>query len=156
MNAGASPAASDRSVQERRAALILALGALFALIAVAAGAFGAHALRARLDPSQLAVYETAVRYQMYHAGALLLTGLAAARWPLALWHAAAIAFAIGIILFSGSLHLIVLADLRMLGWITPVGGFALIAGWALIIAAALRVSRAEPSRAMHAARPDRR
>jgi len=154
MNVVASPEAEDRSVQERSAALILALGALFALVAVAAGAFGAHALRARLEPSQLAVYETAVRYQMYHAGALLATGLAAARWPMALWHTAATAFAVGIILFSGSLHLIILAGLRGLGWITPLGGLAFIAGWALIIAAALRISRAERSRATHAARPD--
>lgn len=141
---------------ERRAAGIIALGAVLALIGVAAGAFGAHALRAHLEAPQLAVYETAIRYQMYHAGAVMATGLAAARWPQALWSAAAAAFALGILLFTGSLLLIVLAGLRSIGWITPLGGLAFITGWALMIAAALRVRWSPVADAIPAARQDRR
>ncbi len=132
-------ALASRANPDRNAARIIALGALLALLAVAAGAFGAHALRARLEVTELTVYETAVRYQMYHAGAVIMTGLAAARWPQALWSAAAASFVLGIVLFTGSLLLIVLSGMRSIGWVTPLGGLALIAGWTLMIAAALRV-----------------
>ncbi len=141
MTRESTSALAGRAHPDRIAARLIALGALLALIAVAAGAFGAHALRARLEVTQLTVYETAIRYQMYHAGAVIMTGLAAARWPQALWSAAAASFAVGIFLFTGSLLLIVLSGVRSIGWITPLGGLAFIAGWALMIAAALRVRR---------------
>src|SRR5262245_54409408 len=99
-----------------------ALGALLAGLGVAAGAFGAHGLRARLTPDMLAIFETAVRYQMYHALALLAVGWAAARWPdrgvaLAGW-----LFVAGIVVFSGSLYVLALTGTRWLGAVTPLGG----------------------------------
>ena len=105
------------------------LGAASALVAVAAGAFGAHALRARLAPDLAAVFETAVRYQMYHALALLFTAWAAARWPLAPVRAAGWLFVAGTVVFSGSLYLLALTGVRGFGAVTPLGGLAFLAGW---------------------------
>ncbi len=105
------------------------LGAASALLAVAAGAFGAHALRARLAPDLAAVFETAVRYQMYHALALLFTAWAAARWPLAPVRAAGWLFVAGTVVFSGSLYLLALTGVRGFGAVTPLGGLAFLAGW---------------------------
>ena len=116
----------------------LAIGAAFGLIAVAAGAFGAHAIRDRLTPEMLAVYETAARYQLTHALAIVIVALAAARWPSGLWSVSAAFFTAGIVLFSGSLYGLSLSGVRSLGAITPVGGVCLLAGWALFILAALR------------------
>jgi uncharacterized membrane protein YgdD (TMEM256/DUF423 family) len=114
---------------ERR---FFALGAVFALIGVATGAFGAHALKSRLAPDLLAVFEVGVRYQLVHALALLAVAWAATRWPgraatLAGWF-----FSAGIVLFSGSLYLLALTGTRSLGAITPIGGVAFIAGWACL------------------------
>jgi uncharacterized membrane protein YgdD (TMEM256/DUF423 family) len=113
------------------------LGALSAFIAVAAGAFGAHALRARLSPELLAVFETGARYQMYHALALLGVAWAVTRWPgpLLIW--AGWLFALGTLLFSGSLYALALSGIRWLGAITPLGGVAFLAGW-LCLALAVR------------------
>ncbi len=105
------------------------LGAASALVAVAAGAFGAHALRARLAPDLAAVFETAVRYQMYHALALLFTAWAATRWPLAPVRAAGWLFVAGTVVFSGSLYLLALTGVRGFGAVTPLGGLAFLAGW---------------------------
>ena len=116
--------------------------AVFGLIGVAAGAFGAHALSARLEPRMLEVFETAVRYQMYHA--LALFGVA---WICQQTRARSAvfsgwAFVIGIVLFSGSLYAMVFTGVRSLGFITPIGGVAFIAGWAaLLLAAASAKSR---------------
>ncbi|HXE57351.1 MAG TPA: DUF423 domain-containing protein [Gemmatimonadales bacterium] len=107
----------------------LALGSLSAFLAVAAGAFGAHALRARLAPEQLSVFETAARYQMYHALALLAVGWAAGRWPGPLVTLAGWSFVIGTVLFSGSLYALALTGVRWLGAITPLGGAAFLFGW---------------------------
>lgn len=108
-------------------------GALSAFIAVAAGAFGAHALRARLPPDQLAVFETGARYQMYHALALLAVAWAVTRWPdAAPLRAAGWFFIAGTLLFSGSLYLLALSGSRWLGAITPVGGVLFLAGWAAL------------------------
>ncbi len=96
---------------------------------MAAGAFGAHALRARLDPSALAIFETAARYQMYHALALLAVAWAMSRWPSSMLHAAGWLFLAGIVLFSGSLYALALTGVRGLGAITPLGGVAFLAGW---------------------------
>ena len=116
----------------------LALGSLSAGIAVAAGAFGAHALRARLSPNDLATFETAARYQMYHALALLVVAWAVQQWPGALPRAAGWLFVAGIVVFSGSLYTLVLSGQRWLGAVTPLGGVAFLAGWACLLAAALR------------------
>jgi uncharacterized membrane protein YgdD (TMEM256/DUF423 family) len=116
----------------------LLLGALFGFLAVALGAFGAHALRARLAPDMLAVFETGVRYHMYHALALILTSLVMARMSGWLVAAAGWSFVAGILLFSGSLYALALTGVTVLGAITPLGGLAFLAGWAcLAIAAAL-------------------
>ena len=108
------------------------LGCAFALLGVAAGAFGAHALRARLDAPALAVWETAARYQLFHALALLAVALAASRWPAPGWAAAGWLFVAGTVVFSGSLYLLVLTGTRWLGAVTPLGGLCLLAGWAML------------------------
>ncbi len=114
-----------------------ALGALSAGISVAAGAFGAHALRARVSPDLLAVFETAARYQMYHALGLVAAAWATERAPgAAAW--AGWLFVAGTVLFSGSLYALALSGVRALGAITPFGGIAFIAGWIALAVAALR------------------
>ncbi|HLH25616.1 MAG TPA: DUF423 domain-containing protein [Chloroflexota bacterium] len=105
------------------------LGALLAFLAVGAGAFGAHALRERVSPEMLDVFETAARYQMYHALGLLAVAWAAGRWPGGATTAAGWLFFAGIVLFSGSLYGLSLSGLRWLGAITPLGGLAFLAGW---------------------------
>lgn len=118
----------------------MTLGALFGLLAVAAGAFGAHGLREHLRPADLDVFETAARYQMYHALALLFVGWAAARRPGALWSAVGWLFVTGILVFSGSLYLLALTGARWPGAVTPVGGACFLAGWACLALAALRTA----------------
>jgi uncharacterized membrane protein YgdD (TMEM256/DUF423 family) len=103
--------------------------------AVAAGAFGAHALQARLDQHALAIFETGARYQMYHALAIGLAAIAA-RNPAA--QLACALFLAGIVLFSGSLYLLALTGARGLGFITPFGGAAFLAGWAALAWSAIR------------------
>jgi uncharacterized membrane protein YgdD (TMEM256/DUF423 family) len=105
------------------------LGCFFAFLAVAAGAFGAHALRARLSPDMLTVWETAARYQMYHALGLLGVALMLDRWPGAGAVAAGWGFVIGIVIFSGSLYLLSISGVRWLGAVTPLGGLAFLGGW---------------------------
>lgn len=112
--------------------LFFLLGALSGFIAVAAGAFGAHALRGRLTSDQLGIFETAARYQMYHALALLAVAWAAARWPSGSIHAAGWLFLAGTVLFCGSLYVLALTGIRWLGAITPLGGAAFLVGWALL------------------------
>lgn len=114
------------------------LGCVFGLLAVAAGAFGAHALRARLAPDLLAVFETGARYQMYHALALLAVAWGVERWGTGGTVAAGWAFVVGIVLFSGSLYLLALTGVRWLGAITPLGGVAFLVGWGLLAWAAWR------------------
>jgi uncharacterized membrane protein YgdD (TMEM256/DUF423 family) len=110
------------------------IGALSAGIAVAAGAFGAHALRERVDTRALEVFETAARYQMYHALALLFVAWLAERAPasgavrLAGW-----AFVVGTVIFSGSLYLLTMTGASWLGAITPLGGVAFLVGWAAVV-----------------------
>jgi uncharacterized membrane protein YgdD (TMEM256/DUF423 family) len=98
-------------------------------LGVALGAFGAHALKARLEPDMLAVFETGVRYQMYHVFALVAAAWAWARWPGRVFAWAGGLFVAGIVVFSGSLYLLALTGVRMLGAITPLGGLAFLAGW---------------------------
>lgn len=120
--------------------LFFALGAVSALVAVGLGAFGAHALKARLAPDMLAVFEVGVRYHMYHALGLLAVGWACSRWPGGAATAAGVLFVVGTVLFSGSLYALSLSGLRWLGAVTPVGGVAFLAGWACLAWAALRGS----------------
>ncbi len=115
--------------------LFFILGAASAFIAVAAGAFGAHALRARISPELLSVFETGARYQMYHALGLIVVAWAATRWPGALVHWAGWLFVVGTVLFSGSLYALALSGVRWLGAITPLGGVAFLAGWACLLLA---------------------
>jgi len=114
----------------------LLLGALSGFVSVAAGAFGAHALKARLGPELLAVFETGARYQLYHALALVAAGWASARFPGGAASAAGWLFLAGTLLFSGSLYALALTGVRALGAITPVGGVAFLAGWAALAWAA--------------------
>jgi len=107
-------------------------GSVAALLAVALGAFGAHALRDRLPPDLLAVFETGVRYHFYHALGLLAAAYASARWPEGAAGIAGWLFLAGIVLFSGSLYLLAVTGTRWLGAITPLGGLAFIAGWAAL------------------------
>ena len=106
-----------------------ALGALLAGLGVALGAFGAHALKARLAPDMLAVWETGVRYQLVHALALLAVAWALARWPGSAVQASGWLFVAGTLLFSGSLYALALTGMRGLGAVTPLGGAAWIVGW---------------------------
>jgi uncharacterized membrane protein YgdD (TMEM256/DUF423 family) len=116
----------------------LLVGALAGFIGVAFGAFAAHALRSRLSPEMLGVFETGVRYQMYHAFAILIVALAAVRLDGWLVRGAGWAFTAGIVLFSGSLYALALTGVTILGAITPVGGLAFLIGWLLLIVAGLR------------------
>jgi uncharacterized membrane protein YgdD (TMEM256/DUF423 family) len=109
--------------------LFFTLGSLSAFLAVALGAFGAHALKARLDTDLLAVFETGVRYQMAHALALLAVGFACTRWPGAAVTASGWLFVAGTVIFSGSLYALALTGTRWLGAVTPVGGVAWLAAW---------------------------
>ncbi len=119
----------------------LMAGSLSGLFAVVFGAFGAHALKARLSPESLAAFQTGVQYQMLHALALVLTGIlilqlrdsASLEW-------AARLFFTGIVLFSGSIYLLTLTDMRWPGPITPVGGLCFIAAWAMLATAVYRVN----------------
>jgi len=115
--------------------LFFLIGALSAFVGVAAGAFGAHGLKSRLSEDLLAVFETGVRYQMYHAFALVAAAWAAGRWPGALANASGWLFLAGTVIFSGSLYALSLTGQRWLGAVTPLGGLAFLAGWLCLAAA---------------------
>lgn len=114
-----------------------AAGALLAGLAVVLGAFGAHTLEGRVTADRLSVFETGVRYQMYHALALFAVAWSWSQWPV--WQVtwAGYLFLAGILIFSGSLYLLVLTDTPWLGAITPFGGLSFISGWILLAWAAL-------------------
>ena len=109
--------------------MFFVIGSLSGFIGVALGAFAAHALKSRLDPDLLATFEVGVRYQMYHAFALLAVAWAQTRWPGAVLTASGWLFVAGTLIFSGSLYALSRSGLRWLGAITPIGGLALLAGW---------------------------
>ena len=115
-----------------------ATGAILCGLGVVLGAFGAHGLQGRLSADMLAVFETGVRYHFIHALGLLAVAWAASRWPHALVGAAGWLFVAGIVIFSGSLYLLVLTGARWLGAITPIGGLCMIAGWVALAIGALR------------------
>lgn len=114
-----------------RSQRFLVLGTIFAGSGVAAGAFGAHALKKILDAPMLQVFDTATRYQMYHAFGLCIVSWAIDRYPGQRLEQTGWLFTIGIILFSGSLYAVSLAGIRWMGAITPIGGLAFLAGWLL-------------------------
>jgi uncharacterized membrane protein YgdD (TMEM256/DUF423 family) len=109
--------------------IFFSIGCISAFLAVALGAFGAHALKNSLSPELLSTFEVGVRYQMYHALALLAAGWAHTRWPGKAVTAAGWLFAAGTMLFSGSLYALALSGERWLGAVTPLGGVAFLAGW---------------------------
>ena len=108
-------------------------GSIFAGLAVLFGAFGAHGLKSRVSPEDLVIFETGVRYQMYHALALIVLGLIAMNPAVNISSLPFVLFVLGIVIFSGTLYLIPLTGFRWLGAITPIGGTALIAGWMSLI-----------------------
>ncbi len=118
---------------------LLTTGAVIALLAVMAGAFGAHGLRGMVSDRGLEVFQTGVTYQMYHGIALVLVSLlSAAGLSRRLLTVAGAFFIAGVVLFSGSLYLLALTDIRWVGPVTPLGGVCLIVGWAVLATAALR------------------
>ena len=112
------------------------VGALMGLVGVGLGACGAHGLRTRLSPDMLAVFETAVRYQMYHALALLATAALMTRVDSRSVLIAGWSFTAGILIFSGSLYALALTGVTILGAITPIGGVAFLVGWIALAVAA--------------------
>ncbi|MEM9387752.1 MAG: DUF423 domain-containing protein [Pseudomonadota bacterium] len=117
-----------------QATLLMRAGAAFGAVGVIAGAFGAHGLEGQVSAARLETFATAASYHLWHSLALLLTGVVACRQPrtgLLTW--AGLCFAVGVVLFSGSLYALVLLDAPMLGVITPLGGVALIIGWLLLV-----------------------
>jgi uncharacterized membrane protein YgdD (TMEM256/DUF423 family) len=116
--------------------LFFLLGSLSGFLAVALGAFGAHGLKSRIGPDMLAIFETGVRYQMYHALALLAVAWAHTRWPGIVLTAGGWLFVAGTVIFSGSLYLLSLTGAHWLGAVTPLGGLAFMAGWLCIAWAA--------------------
>ena len=115
----------------------LLVGAVAAFLAVTLGAFGAHGLRARLSPEMMAVFQTAVQYHMYHALALILVSGIMGRMSGWLIQTAGWCFTAGIVLFSGSLYLLAITGVTILGAITPIGGLLFLAGWACLAFAAI-------------------
>ena len=118
--------------------IIIAIAAIFGLISVIAGAAGTHALRDALDAGALRTFETAARFQMYHALALLGVGILSTRWQTRALTVSTLLFTLGILLFSGSLYILALSGIGIFGAVAPVGGVCLMAGWASLIVASLR------------------
>ncbi len=127
----AALAGGARRRQAHPMRLFFGLGCIFGALAVALGAFGAHGLRATLSAPDLATFETGVRYHLVHSLALLAAAWAVDRWGGTPATVAGWAFVVGIVVFSGSLYMLVLTGPRWLGAIPPIGGVALILGWAL-------------------------
>ena len=110
---------------------LIVAGSIFAALSVLFGAFGAHGLKAQLSLEYLAIFETAVRYQMYHALGLVLMGISGFHLPDYLIYLPSYFLIFGVVIFSGTLLTLVLTDLKWLGAITPIGGLSLIIGWLL-------------------------
>jgi uncharacterized membrane protein YgdD (TMEM256/DUF423 family) len=111
---------------------LVAIGALLGFVGVAAGAFGAHALRARLGEDRLANWKTGAEYELWHALATVAAGLAATQWSTGLLTTAGWCFVAGTVVFSGSLYALAWTGRRRWGAVTPIGGVLLLAGWALL------------------------
>ena len=121
---------------------LIGLGAVFGLLSVLAGALGVHALRDTLDPGALNTFQTATRFQMYHALALVLTGLLVDRWPSRRLVTAGWLFTAGVVVFCGSLHILALTGIGIFGAVAPVGGASLMGGWGLLILSAFTSRKA--------------
>lgn len=121
--------------------MLIVIGAVLGFLGVAAGAFGAHGLKEVLEPKMLAVFETGARYHLIHALAIVLLGAVEYRLPPELARRAGQAFLLGVILFSGSLYLLAITGVKWIGIITPIGGIALLAGWAAFASAGWRATR---------------
>ncbi|KIL49681.1 DUF423 domain-containing protein [Jeotgalibacillus soli] len=120
--------------------LFIIIGAINAFLSVALGAFGAHALEGRVEPKYLDTWNTAVQYQMFHATGILVIGILMANLPATgLLNWAGWLMLVGIIFFSGSLYILSLTGVSILGAITPIGGVAFLAAWICVIIAAIRV-----------------
>ena len=121
--------------------LLLLLGSLNAALAVMLGAFGAHALKTRLSEQMMTVYQTGVQYHFYHALGLLLVGIITFHLPVSNWLklSGGLMF-VGIILFSGSLYMLALTNIRWLGVITPLGGTAFILAWFFLALAVVKAT----------------
>lgn len=118
--------------------IFIRVGAAAGLLAVVFGAFGAHALRERLAPEMLSVYQTGVLYHLVHALAVLAVGILAERNPSGALTTSGWAFTAGLLLFSGSLYVLAISGVRVLGAVTPLGGVAFIVGWAALAWSTLR------------------
>lgn len=118
---------------------LLLLGSLLGFFGVAFGAFGAHGLKTILAPEMLAIFETAVRYHLYHAMAIVAAALLADQHPSA--GTAGRLFGLGILLFSGSLYALALTGIRELGMITPFGGLCFLAGWGMLTFTAFKMKK---------------
>ena len=123
------------------------IGAILGMTAVAGGAFGAHALKDRLDAEALANFQVGVRYQMYHALALIGVAWVASLRPSRVADAAGVCMLCGVLCFSGSLYGLVLLHWRWLGPVTPLGGTLLITGWLLLAIAAAKIPSRRPDEA---------
>lgn len=111
---------------------IIMTGALLAGLAVVFGAFGAHALKAKISPEDLTVFDTAVKYHLAHALGLILMGVLGFHYPKEIIYIPALLLITGVLIFSGSLYILVISNMRWLGAITPLGGISMIAGWLLL------------------------
>jgi uncharacterized membrane protein YgdD (TMEM256/DUF423 family) len=118
--------------------VFVAAGSIAGFLGVAFGAFGAHALKTQLTPDALATFEIGMRYQMYHALALIAAAWVCTKWPGAWARASGWLFIAGIVVFSGSLYVLALTGARWLGAVTPIGGLAFLAGWGCLATAAVR------------------
>lgn len=118
--------------------ILFGIGAMLGFLGVAAGAFGAHAIRSRVTPERLDNWKTAAEYQLWHALATIAAAVIAVRWDGGAAAAAGWCFIAGVAVFSGSLYALALTDRRTLGAITPIGGVLFLAGWALLVVAAIR------------------
>ncbi len=119
--------------------LLFSAGACFGFLSVLLGAFGAHALKKHLAPDMLVIFETGVRYQVYHAFALLAAAWAVTVFDSKLIARAGTCFTAGIIIFSGSLYILALSGIKTFGAVTPIGGVLLMAGWVFMILGARKV-----------------
>ena len=113
--------------------MFFAIGSISAFLGVAAGAFGAHALKNRLTSEMLEIFEVGVRYQMYHAFGLLVTVWSIIQWPQGHGVTAGWLFVVGTIIFSGSLYVLSISGIRSFGAVTPLGGLAFLAGWIYLV-----------------------
>lgn len=120
--------------------IFIILGAINAFLSVALGAFGAHGLEGKLEPKYINIWEKAVKYQMFHSTGLFIVGILLGKFPnSSLLNWSGWLMLIGIILFAGSLYVLAVTQVSVLGAITPLGGVSFLAAWALIVVAAVKL-----------------